>query len=79
MADALHAQNLAFHRNALALVTVPLELPDSAVFKARADWRGYSIRVIKYYDIDSDEEIIRLDILYGVKAIYPELGVRLTG
>ena len=74
-----YPQNLAFHYNALALVTVPLELPDSAVFKARADWRGYSIRVIKDYDIDSDEEIIRLDILYGVKAIYPELGVRVYG
>ena len=46
--------NLFFHRNALALVTVPLELPDSAVFKARADWRGYSIRVIKDYDITND-------------------------
>jgi hypothetical protein len=74
-----YPQNLAFHMNALALVTVPLELPDSASFKARADWRGYSIRVIKDYDIDTDEEIIRLDILFGVKAIYPELGVRLWG
>jgi hypothetical protein len=78
-ADAAYPQNLAFHENALALVTVPLELPDSANFKARADWRGYSIRVIKDYDIDSDDEIIRLDVLYGVKAIYPELGVRVHG
>lgn len=74
-----YPQNLAFHQNALALVTIPLELPDSAVFKARADWRGYSIRVIKDYDIDTDDEIIRLDILFGTKAIYPELGVRLQG
>ncbi len=72
-------QNLAFHQNALALVTIPLELPDSATFKARADWRGYSIRVIKDYDIDTDEEIIRLDILFGTKAIYEELGVRVWG
>jgi hypothetical protein len=76
---ATYVNNLAFHTNALALVTVPLELPDSATFKARADWRGYSIRVIKDYDITNDEEIIRLDILYGVQAIYPELGVRMLG
>jgi hypothetical protein len=76
---AVHPHNLAFHKNALALVTVPLELPDSAVFKARADWRGFSIRVIKDYDITNDLEIIRLDILYGVKAIYPELGVKVIG
>ena len=79
VAGTAYPQNLAFHHNALALVTVPLELPDSAVFKARADWRGFSIRVIKDYDIDSDEEIIRLDILYGVKSIYTELGVRIWG
>lgn len=78
-ADAAIPFNLGFHRNALALVTIPLELPDSAVFKARADWRGYSIRVIKDYDITEDEEIIRMDVLYGVKAIYPELGVKLVG
>lgn len=78
-ASTAFPQNLVMHKNALALVTVPLELPDSATFKARADWRGFSIRVVKDYDIDNDEEIIRLDILYGVKAIYPDLGVRLTG
>jgi len=78
-AATIYPQNLGYHQNALALVTVPLELPDSAVFKARADWRGYSIRVVKAYDIDEDEEIIRLDILFGAKAIYPELGVRLWG
>lgn len=78
-AATLYPQNLAFHKNALALVTCPLELPDSAVFKARADYNGLSIRVIKAYDIDTDDEVIRLDIFYGVKTIYPELGVRLDG
>ena len=75
-ATAVYAQNLAFHRNAIALVTCPLELPDSVTFKARANWRGLSIRVVKDYDINNDEEIIRLDIFYGTKAIYPDLGVR---
>jgi len=78
-ANTAYPQNLAFHKNALGLVMVPIELPDSAVFKARADWRGYSIRVVKAYDIDADEETIRLDILYGVRDLYPELGVRLVG
>lgn len=78
-AATAYEQNLAFHRNALALVTVPLELPDSASFKARADWRGYSIRVVKDYDIEEDEEIIRLDVMYGVEGIYPELGMRVYG
>jgi len=77
--NTAYPQNLAFHKNALALVMVPLELPDSAGWKARTHFDGISIRLIKDYDIDNDEEIIRLDILYGVKAIYPELGGRLWG
>lgn len=74
-----YAQNLGFHRNAFALVTVPLEMPDGAAFKARESANGLSIRVVKDYDITNDEDIIRLDILYGWKAIYPELAVRLWG
>lgn len=76
---ASHAANLAFHKNAFALCMCPLELPDSAVFKARESHNGMSVRVVKDYDIDSDEEIIRLDILYGVKAVDPRLAVRLLG
>lgn len=73
-----YSENLIFHKNALALVTVPLEMPDSAGFKARESHNGLSIRVVKDYDFTNDVEQIRLDILYGVKAIYPDLAVRQT-
>lgn len=74
-----YPQNLGFHKNAFALVTVPLQMPDGAAFKARESDNGLSVRVIKDYDIDTDEDIIRLDVLYGRKAIYPDLGARLWG
>lgn len=74
-----HVANLAFHKNAFGLVTVPLELPDGASFKARESHNGYSVRVVKDYDIDTDEDVIRLDILYGVKTLYPELACVLRG
>ncbi len=74
-----YPQNLAFHKNAFALVTCPLIMPDGAAFKARASHNGLSVRVIKDYDITNDTEIIRLDVLYGVQTIYPDLAVRLTG
>jgi hypothetical protein len=75
-----YPQNLVFHPNAFALVTVPIELP-SGVWGARESDSdsGMSIRVVKQYDIDADEEIIRLDILYGLKTLYPEMAVRLIG
>ena len=78
-ASTAFPQNLAFHKNAFALVTVPLELPDGVSFKARESYKGLSMRVIKDYDLTNDVEIIRMDVLYGRKAIYPDLAARLWG
>ncbi len=75
-----YPQNLVFHPNAFALVTVPIEMPANVWGARETDPdAGLSIRVVKQYDIDADEEIIRLDILYGVKTLYPELACRLWG
>lgn len=71
------AQCMGFIKQAFALVMVPLEMPDGAPFKARESHNNLSIRVIKDYDIDNDLDIIRLDVLYGTKTIYPELAVTL--
>ena len=73
-----YPQNLAFNKNAFALVTVPLEIP-KGVWGARATHNGLSIRILKDYNILTDEEICRLDIMYGVKTIYPELACRIAG
>lgn len=78
-ASTAYPQNLGFHKNAFALVTVPLEMPDGASFKARESHNGLSVRVVKDYDITNDTDIIRLDVLYGKKAIYPDLAARLWG
>ena len=74
-----YPQNLGYQKNAFALVTVPLAMPDGVAFKARESYNGLSIRVVKQYDIDDDLDKIRLDILYGRKAIYPDLATRLWG
>ena len=74
-----YPQNLAFHKNAFALVFVHLQKPDGVAFAETITDEGYSIRVVKDYDIDNDLEVIRLDILYGVKTIYPELACRVAG
>ncbi|HXG80368.1 MAG TPA: P22 phage major capsid protein family protein [Sphingomicrobium sp.] len=74
-----YRQNLLFHKNAFALCMVPMELPEGAVRAAQHSYEGLSIRVIPYYDGTNDVSNWRFDILYGVKAIYPELAVRLSG
>jgi hypothetical protein len=73
------AQNLAYHKNAFALVVCPLDLPEGAGWAVRATHENISVRLVKDYDFKTDEEKIRMDILYGTKAIYPELAVRLWG
>jgi hypothetical protein len=78
-ASAQYPQNLCFSRNAFGLVTVPIELPDGAAFKARESYNGLSIRVVKDYDITNDLDVIRLDILYGWKTLYPDIATRLIG
>jgi hypothetical protein len=78
-ASTAYPQNLVFHENAFALCMVPMELPEGAVKKARQSYNGLSIRVICDYDIINDVNVWRLDILYGVKAIYPDLATRLSG
>ena len=78
-ANQVSAQNLCFHKNAFALVMADLEMPDGAVWKARESQNGFSLRALKWFDGENDEEKIRLDVLYGVKAIYPDLATRLSG
>jgi hypothetical protein len=70
--------NLAFHKNAFALVMVPLVMPANT-WGATAVDSGYSIRVLKAYDVNLDDEVCRLDVLYGTKTLYPELACRIRG
>jgi hypothetical protein len=76
-----YRQNMVYHKNAFALVTAPLYLPDGASFKAQASdpSSGMSVTIVKDFDFINYEERIRLDILYGVKAIDPRLATRLSG
>lgn len=73
--------NLAFHKDAFTLVTVDMPLPKGMDMAARAASKkaGLSIRFIRGYDIINDKFVSRLDILYGWKAIRPELACRIQG
>jgi hypothetical protein len=55
---------------------VPMESPPGAVDVGRRTYKGYSVRVIPYYDGTNDVSNWRLDLLYGVKCIDPRLAVR---
>ena len=54
MPAAAYRQNMMFHRNAFALVMVPMVKPPGAVDVARESYKGTSVRVIPYYDGTND-------------------------
>ena len=74
-----YRQNMMFHRNAFALVIVPMVKPPGAVDVARESYKGTSARLVPYYDGANDISNYRLDVLYGVKTIDNRLAVRMTG
>jgi hypothetical protein len=74
-----YAQNMVFHKNAFALVMVPLVKPPGAVEVSRRSYKGFNVRVIPYYDGTNDQSNWRLDVLYGVKTLDPRLATRLSG
>ena len=76
VASTGYAQNLFFHKNAFGLVMVPMVSPPGAVDVSRRSYKGFSVRVIPYYDGTNDVSNWRLDVLYGTKVIDPRLAVR---
>lgn len=69
------ANSLAFHRNGIALVTRPLALPRGAKDAAIASADGLGVRVVYDYDVNTKQDTVSFDILYGIK----ELDVKMLG
>lgn len=77
-ASTAYRQNLVFHKNAMSLAVVPMEMPQGAVNGSRKSYKGISVRVIPVYDAVNDLSKWRLDLLYGRALIDPRMSVRLT-
>jgi hypothetical protein len=69
---------LGFHRDAFTMVMVDLEKPGGVWMADRVSDKqlGISLRIVKAYDIQTDSQPARLDILWGVKTVRPEMAVR---
>lgn len=78
-ASTTYRQNLAFHKNAMALAVVPMEMPPAAYGGTRQSYKNLSVRLIPTYDATNDISKWRLDLLYGRKLIDPRLTVRFAG
>lgn len=73
--------NFAFHKNAIALVTRPMELPRQGIGAAAANvnYNGLSVRVVLTYDGLMQGTRVTLDILAGVKTLDSNLGALMIG
>ena len=79
-ASGSYPQNIAFHKDWLALATADLEdVSRFGAWGAREVYDGISIRLARQYDINNDNIPCRLDVLYGVKQLRGDLAVRITG
>lgn len=71
-----YAANVAYHRDAFTLAMVPMWAPaggKGVIDVARASYKGMNVKVTEYFDGSNDQSIIRLDVLWGWAATYPEL------
>jgi hypothetical protein len=75
-ATQTRGQGLLFNPEAFTLVTADLELPGTD-WEAREQWEGISMRMLKQYDINSDAQPIRIDVLSGVLTLQPRFAARL--
>ena len=73
-----YRQGLFYEKSALEYVNVQLEQFESAVLKGRAteEQTGLSVSLTGWLDGEKMEEIQRVDSLFGVKTVYPDLGIR---
>lgn len=76
-ASELLTSSMAFHKDAFAFATADLVMPSGVDFSAREVMDGLSMRVVRQYDINNDKFPTRLDVLYGYKAVRPQLACRI--
>jgi hypothetical protein len=69
-------QSLAYHKNAFAFVTADLPLPEGRDWARREVVDGISVSLIRDFTISDRAFPCRLDVLYGYKAIRPQLATR---
>lgn len=77
-ANAQYAQNMAFHKDAITVAFGQLVKPQGNVEFGRETMDGVSVRLVADYDILTDNNIWRFDILFGVETQNPGMAVRHT-
>ena len=68
-ANGGYVPSIAFHKNAIALVTRPLALPQGAAKAAIVNYDGFGLRVVYGYDMNTKKDTVSIDMICGVKLL----------
>lgn len=78
-ASTAYSTNVAYHKDAFTLAMVPMWAPPSGKGNVSVSQRsedGFTVKVTEMYDGINDVSFMRLDVLFGWAATYPELSVK---
>lgn len=79
-ASTAYAANIAFHKDAFTLATVKMWAPPGGrgvISVSQRTEDGFTLKVTEFYDGINDVSVMRIDVLYGWAATYPELSVKI--
>lgn len=78
-ASTAYTQSIGFHKDAFTLACVPMWAPPGGkgvIDVAQESYKGMNLKVTEFYDGVNDNSIMRIDVLFGWAATYPELACR---
>lgn len=78
-ASTSYGTNIAYHKDAFTLAMVPMWAPaggKGVIGVHQESSNGFTIKVTEFYDGTNDAAIMRLDVLFGWAATYPELSAK---
>jgi hypothetical protein len=77
-ASTSYQTNIAYHKDAFTLAMVPMATPQagSGATAHQETSDGFTVKVTEFYDGTNDVSIMRLDVLFGWAATYPELSAK---
>lgn len=72
-------QSMMFHPESFAFVTADLDMPIGGADSARISSKGLAMRMARQWDVRTDQNITRIDMLIGAATVRPEWAVRVVG
>jgi hypothetical protein len=77
-ASVAYKTNIGFHKDAFTLAMVPMWKPMDGMGArvSQKTHKGFTIKVTDFYDGVNDNGVMRLDVLFGWAATYPELATK---